>query len=154
MALNGQVHINSLRMTLLAPLTIGAAVGATAGTVFSKIGGMKYLVVESIFLYGAGGTTAKAYVQTSLNGGLTWFDIMCFAMTTAAASLAASVSANISFDPDDSAPVYAPVAVVDGSLADNTCLNGILGDRVRVKYVTTGTYTGVTSLAVYAHAKG
>jgi len=115
---------------------------------------MKYLVAEAKFLYGAGGTNATAYVQTSFDGGLTWMDIIAMQFTTAAASKVAAVSANISFDPDDTAPTYPPVTPTDGSLTANTCVNGLLGDRIRLKYVTTGTYTGATSLAVYAHAKG
>jgi hypothetical protein len=46
------------------------------------------------------------------------------------------------------------VAATDGTSADNATVNGVLGDRVRVKYITTGTYSGATSIAVYAVAKG
>jgi hypothetical protein len=154
MALNGSVHINSRYAVLLAPLTISVAVGATASTPITGLGGMKYLVVEAKFLYGAGGTDAIARIQTSLDGGVSWFDIMALGFLTAAANKVAAVSATIPFDQDDTAPVNVPVAVTDGTMTVNTCLNGILGDRIRVKYVTTGTYSGATSLAVYAHAKG
>ena len=33
-----------------------------------------------------------------------------------------------------------PVAPSDGALADDTVLDGILGDRLRVRVITTGTY--------------
>lgn len=150
MALNGPIHVNSQRIVLLAPLTIGAAVGATGTTPVTKLGGMKYLVAEAIFLYGAGGTNVTAYVQTSLDGGATWVDIIAFQFTTAALSKMAAVSADVAF----AASAYVPIAPTDGTLTANTSVQGILGDRIRLKYVTTGTYSGVTSLAVYAHVKG
>lgn len=146
MALNGQAHVDGQYMKLLPTLTIGVAVSATGGTVFSKLAGMKYLVVEAIFLYGAGGTTVDAYVQTSLDQGVTWIDIMNFHFTTAAASKVSAVVA--------STALGAGVTPGDGALASNTILSGLLGDRVRVKYVTVGTYTGTTSLSVYGLAKG
>lgn len=149
MAMSSEVHTDTQRIILLAPLTIGVAVGATATTPVTDLGGMHTLTVHCKFLYGAGGTTAKAFIQTSVDGGLSWFDIMAFAHTTAALTRVTAVSSYI-------IPSVAsvPVAVTDGTMADNTVLNGILGDRLRVKYVTTGTYTGATSLAVYAIAKG
>jgi hypothetical protein len=147
MANSSNVHQNASHATLLAPLTITTALSATAGTAVTKLFGAKYLVVEAIFLYGSGGTTVKAYIQTSLDLGVTWFDIICFAFTTSAASKVAAVSSDITSG-------AAPIAAAEATLADNTLNNGILGDRFRVKYVTTGTYAGATSLAVFAHAKG
>jgi hypothetical protein len=147
MALSGNQHVGGRRFTLLAPLTIGVAVAATAGTAVVRLAGMNYLGVEAIFLYGAGGTTVKAWIQTSFDGGTTWVDIINLPFTTAAASKTAAVSTSVTAG-------TAPVAVTDGTAADSAIVNGVLGDRVRVKYVTTGTYTGATSLAVYGVAKG
>lgn len=98
--------------------------------------------VEALFLYGAGGTTCKAFLQTSMDGGATWCDIACFAFTTAAATKVASVTAMVAS--------AAPAALTDGTLTDNTLANGILGDRIRLKMISTGTYTGATSLTVSA----
>lgn len=150
MALNGDIHTDSQFLILLAPLTIAAAVGATATPAVKRLGGAKYLVAEAVFLYGSGGTNASAYVQTSLDGGLSWMDIIAFQFTTAALNKVAAVSADIAF----AASAYVPIAPTDGTLTANTSIQGILGDRFRLKYVTTGTYGGVTSLAVYAHVKG
>jgi hypothetical protein len=135
------------RIVLLSPLTIGAAVSATATTPVTGLGGMEALTVEAKFLYGAGGTNATAYVQTSLDGGLSWIDIMCFQFTTAAANKISSVTSLI-------APAAQAFAPTDGSLTANTIIQGVLGDRLRLKYVTTGTYTGATSLGVYAIVRG
>lgn len=143
---SSDIHINGGHLQLLAALTIGAAVALTPGTPVLYLGGIKYLTVQATFLYGAGGTTAKAFVQTSLDGGVLWIDIMCFAFTTAAAR---KVSAVV-----NSTALAAAAVPVVGALADDTILSGLLGDRIRLSYVTTGTYTGATSLAVDAVAKG
>lgn len=138
---------NIQRITLLEPLTIAAAVGATATDPVVSLGSMDYLVVEAKFLYGSGGTNATAYVQTSLDNGLTWVDVICFQFTTSAASKISAVTTHI-------APAAQAFAPSDGALTANTVIQGVLGDRLRLKYVTTGTYGGATSLAVYATIKG
>lgn len=140
-----EINLHERRMVLLAPTTIGAAVGATATTAKTDIGGANSLIVYGVFLYGAGGTDAIARVQTSIDGGLSWFDIMSFGFLQVAVSKVASISMNITS--------AVPTAVTDGTLAVNTVNQGLLGDRIRLKWVTTGTYTGATSLAVYAIAK-
>lgn len=146
MSLSSKLHQSGQRLVFLAPLTIGAAVAATATTPITGLVGITYLVVLAKFLYGAGGTTVDAYLQTSLDGGLSWVDIMNFNFTTAAASKMSAVV---------NTTALAAVAVPgDGALASNTIVSGLLGDRLRLKYVSTGTYTGATSLAVYGVAKG
>lgn len=141
---------NGQRIILLAPLTITAAVGATGTTPVTSLAGMKYLTAEAIFVYGSGGTNATAYVQTSLDGGTTWVDVIAFQFTTASLSKMSAVSVDIAF----AASAYVPIAPTDGTLTANTSVMGVLGDRVRLKYVTTGTYAGGTTLAVYAVVKG
>lgn len=133
----------TFRSTILPATTIGAAV-ANQVSATMMIGGARYLTAQAKFLYGAGGTTVKAWLQTSLDGGTTWIDIMSFAFTTAAATKVSAVTANIA--------LAAAVTPGDAALADNTILTGLLGDRVRIKYTTTGTYTGATSLAVDVRA--
>lgn len=157
MALNGSIHVDSAFRVLM-PVTVVAAAtslvaiglnaaGSPASGPISRLGGAKYIAIQASFLYGAGGTTAKAFVQTSLDGGLSWFDIACAAFTTAAAVKVFAITADI-------APATQGFTPGAGALADNTIIQGVLGDRFRVSYVTTGTYTGTTSLAVYAHIKG
>jgi hypothetical protein len=98
------------------------------------------LSVEAVFVRAGGGTTAKFWVQTSLDGGTTWVDIMCFAFTTTTASAINSVRTTTAV-----AANYTPT---DGTLSDNTIKDGILGDRIRLKYTTVGTYTGASSIAI------
>lgn len=149
MATSADLHNSGQEIILLAPLTITTAVGATGTTPVTKLTGMTSLVVEAKFVYGSGGTNATAYVQTSLDRGLTWIDVMAFQFTTASLSKIASVSVFQLF----AASAYVPLTPTDGTLTANTCVQGILGDQLRLKYVTTGTYGGSTTLAVYAVAK-
>ena len=91
-----------------------------------------------------GGTTAKAWVQTSFDGGASWNDIANFAFTTTTATRIYHLTA---------AAVTAIATPTDGTLADNTAVNGLLGSVVRVKLTTTGTYTGASSFVIRALAK-
>lgn len=94
------------------------------------------------FVYGSGGTSADAYVQTSHDDGLTWMDVANFHFTTSSAKAIYNLS---------SLTVVATTATItDGSLAANTTKDGVLGTLYRVKYTTVGTYAGSTTLAVYA----
>lgn len=140
-----EINLHEKRMILLAPLTIGAAIGPITTTPVTGIGGANSLVVYGVFLYGAGGTDVIARIQTSIDGGLSWFDIMAFGFLTAAATKVSSVSLNIAS--------AVPTQVTENTLAVNTVNQGLLGDRIRMRYTSTGTYTGATSLAVYAIAK-
>jgi hypothetical protein len=118
------------RMALMENVAITAA--GTYTTDWVRDVGAEDLVVQANFDYGSGGTAVKAYVQTSLDGGQTATDVMCFAFATSDARRVLSVDAD--------AAVATPATPTDGSLADNTVANGIIGDMLRVKYVVTGTY--------------
>lgn len=125
---------------MLATTTITTAVTASlSGT--TNIRNARALLLQAVFTYGSGGTTTKAWVQTSLDGGSTWFDIASFAFTTASATRVYSL------DTTAVTTIYTPT---DATLADNTVKNGLLGDKYRVKYTTTGTYAGDTTLAISA----
>lgn len=134
-------------LTLVAATTITTAItGIVVGAAVTGLAGMKYLACEAIFTYGSGGTTAKFWVQTSLDQGVTWIDIMSFAFATATAS---KVSAVVW-----STALAAGVTPGSAALADNTILSGLLGDQIRVLGTSTGTYAGGTTIAVTAVAKG
>lgn len=102
------------------------------------------LTLQAVITVAGGGTTAKAWVQTSLDGGTSWVDIANFAFTTSTATRVYHLTA---------AAVTSIATPSDGTLADNTSVNGFLGDRFRVKLTTTGTYTGASSLVITALAK-
>lgn len=135
------------RFTLLPPLTLTAAISGQASTARTGLAGMKWLALETIFVYGSGGTDAKVWIQTSLDGGTTWFDIAsCVFAQTSTKKLQV-----VRIDPaSDITPATVPG---DAALTDDTVLH-VLGDRLRTKVTSTGTYGGSTTLAVYAVAKG
>ena len=132
------------RLDLMTQTTIPAAGTYTATEVYSDTDA-DFLTIQAVFNYGAGGTSVKAYVQTTFDGGTTWTDIACFAFTTAALKKISALTRLIA--PGTQA------TVTDGTLADNTVNNGLLGVGYRVKYIVTGTYTGASNLAITAYGR-
>jgi hypothetical protein len=131
--------------TLLSTTLAGAVTAdVSSGVVVPSVGRVESLTLHAVITVAGGGTTAKAWVQTSIDGGSTWMDIANFAFTTSTATRAYHLTA---------AAVTSIATPTDGSLADNTAVNGFLGDRFRVKLTTTGTYTGASSLVITAIAK-
>lgn len=118
-------------------LTILTA-ATTVCTAITGLTGMQSLTVSLRFAYGSGGTTVKAYLQTSIDGGNVWDDVACWSLTTVSATKRWTFSALT--------PVTTPVTPTDGAMADNTAQDSNLGDRVRLKVVSTGTYAGSTTL--------
>lgn len=135
------------RFALLSVTTITAAVtGITVNG--GPIVDLTDIVVASFqatFVYGSAGTSAKFWIQTSFDAGVTWVDIANFAFTTSSLRAISSVRA--------ATVVAANYTATDATLADNTIKDGLLGDRLRVKYTTTGTYAGSTTIAIDAVTK-
>lgn len=107
--------------------------------------GMVAATLQLKFSHGSGGTNCKAYVQTSLDQGSTWIDVACVVFTTASATKVINLSGLT--------PKTTAVTPSDGALTDDTCLDGVLGDRWRAKITSTGTYAGSTSLSVRMQAR-
>lgn len=101
--------------------------------------GLLALAAQLRLAYGSGGTSIKAYLQTSLDQGVTAIDIACFTFATAGVVKARNLSALT--------PKTADLIPTDGALADDTSIDGVLGDRFRLKIVSTGTYGGSTVLS-------
>ena len=122
-------------------------VGITAATSIT-VGGTAFMVPEETtgasFMYvfdsGTGGTSTKAYIQTSVDGGTTWQDVSSFAATTSDLNKVSGVSAH---------NAHTHATPTDGTLTDNTDTDGWFGSQWRVKYVTVGTYVGA-NLKVFA----
>ena len=102
--------------------------------------GTRTLSAQMAFVRAAGGTTCDVFLQTSLDGGSTWIDIMQWAPTTTTLTRISVIKLDIAFTAN-----YTPL---DGSLGDNSIKDGLLGDIVRAKIITTGTYTGASSVAL------
>lgn len=93
------------------------------------------VTLQGKFVYGSGGTSADAWVQTSLDG-VTWVDVANFHFTTA--------SAIFVFNLSSLTPVTTQYTPTDGTLAANTSKDGVIGPWWRVKYTTVGTYAATT----------
>lgn len=132
------------RFTLIDETLAAAVTGVTPDTGTTEIYA-DYIALEAIFVRAAGGTTCKAYVQTSLDG-TNWIDVACFAFTTTSANKYSALTTAI-------APASQAAAPTDGALTDNTVINGVFGDYWRVKLTTTGTYSGASSIKVVASTR-
>jgi len=122
----------------LGDIVIGAA-GTYVGEPVTGLAGMTAVSTQLRFAYGSGGTTARAWLQTSFDQGTTWVDIAC--------SLFATASETNLWNLSGLAAVSSPAVPVDAALADDTAVQGLLGDRLRLKIVSTGTYAGQTLLS-------
>lgn len=112
--------------------------GTFTSTPITDLQGMLAALVSLRFAYGSAGTTVAAYVQSSADQGSTWHDIAHVAFATGAEHVLLNFSALT--------PKTTQVVPTDGSLSADTAVDGILGDRLRVKIVVTGTYAGSTLL--------
>jgi len=101
-------------MSDLGSLSFTTAVTNSASTPVTGLGEVAALSLVCTMTYISGGTTAKVYVQTSLDDGVTWFDIKQFAFTTATPTT--------------------------GTMTDDAIAHGLMGDRLRFAVTTTGTY--------------
>lgn len=129
---------------------LGAQSVATRGKIHRLPDDCKGLTAECVFVYGAAGTNTTVYIQTALDavGSTTvgnqpqvWFDIMAFRFTTAAGRKILKVR-------EETAIVADHVETADALTVD-TAVSGIIGSHVRARVVTTGTYTGTTTIDVY-----
>jgi hypothetical protein len=127
--------------------TITAAASAQLGSnVLLSDGPLQNALLQATFTYGSGGTSADAWVQSSVDGGLTWTDCANFHFLTTTARLAFNLSSLTAVTTQ-----YTPT---DGTLTANTAKDGVLGQLWRVKYTTVGTYAGGTILRVDAFFNG
>jgi hypothetical protein len=98
------------------------------------------MAVQGTFTYGSGGTTVDAWLQTSLDGGVTWTDVCNFHF--------AQASARFIFNLSSLTPVTTQYTPGDGALGANTAKDGVFGSQWRIKYNSAGTYAGNTTLRV------
>lgn len=126
----------------LGDFTITTAATAI-GDAVTDLDGMSEVDVQIRLSYGSGGTTCKVFIQSSIDQGTTWFDLWCFA------GLLASKVRLRRLKPDGN-----ELTPADGALADDTVAAGIaIGDRLRAKVVSTGTYAGSTLVSIRASVR-
>lgn len=123
----------------LGDFTIGAA-GTQVGDWVTGLAGILAATLQARLAYGSGGTAIKVYIQTSIDEGTTPIDIACITFGTEGAQKVVNLSG--------STPKGTPATATDATLADNTALDGVLGDRFRAKVVSTGVYAGSTVLSL------
>lgn len=100
----------------------------------SDLLGILGATIQALFTFGSGGITCVVTIETSLDQGSTWIEIARLAFTTANAQKVINLSALTPVS-----TVYTPAA-----LSDNTVKDGILGDRMRARVTSTGTYVSTT----------
>lgn len=114
------------------------------GTAVDGFGDASAVTVQVKATIATAGTAINLYVQTSLDQGDSWIDIMAFNFTTTTEVVVATVDARKS--------ITTPYTPTDGSLTPDTVKEGILGDRLRFLAKTTGTYANTTvAVRVQAH---
>lgn len=119
--------------------------GTQVGPVVTDLDGMLAAALQLRFEYGSGGAAVKAYVQCSADQGTTWYDVACAVFGTASETALLNLSALT--------PKTSQVTPTDGALADDTAVDGLLTDRMRLKVVSTGTYAGSTLLSARLNAR-
>lgn len=103
--------------------------GTITGDVIENIDGAVALCLQAAFKFGSGNGQGgvKAYVQTSLDQGQSWIDIACFTFAQASATKVVNLSGLT--------PLTAPLTPSQAALADNTCVDGIIGGALRAVVV-------------------
>lgn len=120
-------------------ITEGTSAAGQPQAFIDRLKGMQSVTLQARLVYGSGGTSIAAVVQTSLDQGATWIDVCRFDFATANSNKVANVSA---------AAAAAPAAVA--ALASEGKLDGVLGDRLRTKMTSVGAYAGSTTLSLRA----
>jgi hypothetical protein len=133
------------------------AAGTFTSSPTLRLKGLVSLVVELNVSAVPGGTpTLDVFVQTSVDGGATWTDIIHFApVTTTPGVQYAQVVGDLPTQTitGTSASPAGPFAQQDGTLPVNTTRQGPWGDLLRVKVVVGGTVTGQYIVAINGFVK-
>jgi len=128
--------------TLLAvPITTAVTAQVSAAQQLFD-GPPRAMAIQCNFTYGSGGTTVQAWIQTSFDEQTTWVDVAtCYYTTSSLRQL---------FNLSSLTPQTTIYTATDGTLSpgSSSAKDGYFGNWWRVKYTTTGTYAGGTTLNV------
>lgn len=137
----GVYGMNSPGVYSLGDQSVTAA-GTQVGDWITGLDGMAGFVYQCRFAYGSGGNDCRVFLQASFDQGTTAVDLDCAVFGAASDMLVLSFDGGNVQQRSGSPPeVFTPT---DGALADNTSVDGLMPDRLRVKIVSTGTYAGST----------
>lgn len=120
--------------TLVSSVTVPGTVVTARASDIENLDGMLGASISVQFIAGTGGATAKAYVRQTFDQGATYQDVACAAFTT--------TNAIKQFNVSGLTPHTTPVTPTDGTLTDDTAIDGILGGDLDLKVISTGTYVG------------
>lgn len=115
------------------------------GEWFEDLEGVEKLTAILKLEWGSGGSTIKGYLQTAIDDTDTPIDIACITFAMASKVRVYNFTADTS--------VTTPITPTDGALPDDTAVGGILGNKFRFKFVSTGTYAGSTAISARIHAR-
>lgn len=119
-------------------ITSGTSAAGATQALIDRLEGMSSVSLECRFVYGSGGTSVAVTVQTAF-GGSNWIDVARFEFTTTNAAKAANIIGS-------GASAIAAIT----ALSTETVGPSILGDRLRAKITSVGTYAGSTTVSVRA----
>lgn len=126
--------------------TLGDVTVTTAGTQtgdwLTGLDGMAGFVYQCRFVYGSGGNDCRVFLQGSFDQGTTAVDLDCTLFESVSEQLVLSFDGGNVQQRSGSPP--ASFTPTDGALADNSSIDGLMPDRLRIKIVSTGTYGGST----------
>lgn len=130
-------------MPTLGTAQLTSAVTNSVVTTVTGLTNMNRLHLAARFTYVTSGSpspTLKVNVLTSLDEGSNWFTIATFAFGEA--------SANKYLSCIGTKGVNATVALTSVALSDDTSINDLLGDRIRMTVTSTNDYASGTSVTV------
>jgi hypothetical protein len=126
--------------------TVVTASTDSSGAAIAYIGGLEGMLAATLqanLNWGSGGTSIKVIWETSLDQGSTWIEVCRMAMAAASEENVVNLSG---LTPKTT--IITPAA-----LSDDTCQDGVFGDRWRARIITVGTYAGNTSLSLRMNAR-
>jgi hypothetical protein len=115
--------------------------GTITGDWTTDLEGMQSVAIELRFLYGSGGTSVKALVQTALGTDGPAFDIVQADFTTAARTVLCELYAGTTTLVE---PHVGGFDSAGSEVFTEGLMARVLGDRLRLLLIVTGTYTNTT----------
>lgn len=129
-------------VTITTALTDSVITTSSDGAFLKGLAGMQSVTVWANFVYGSGGTSIAAVLQTSVDQSQTWIDVARFDFATSSRKAHATIG------------IFSAGAVTTlGSLGSEGKLDNVLGDRLRVKVSSVGTYAGNSTLSMRASVR-
>ena len=114
-------------------ITEGAAAGGNSQSLIDRLDGMQAVTLDVAFAYGSGGTALVVVIETRLGAGGGWIEIARFDFATATARKVATLNA-----------LAAKAVSAVAALGAEGVFDGVLGDALRARVTSTGTYAGST----------